>query len=128
MSWLALALALSISLVLTFVFAAALRGELRRRPLELGGAALAFFVVVLLATWAGGVWLAPFGPQVWGISWLSFLLIGVVVALMLAAGAIASPRHAEVGARSELWRVQGSLLFWILVAVLLFSVALAYLS
>ena len=48
------------------------------------GIALAL-VLLLLAVWAGGVWLMPLGPMLWGGHWLSFLLVGFFVVLVLAA-------------------------------------------
>jgi hypothetical protein len=31
------------------------------------------------------VWLTPFGPVWWGISWLPFIFVGIVIALLLTA-------------------------------------------
>ena len=46
-----------------------------------------FFLLLILffATWAGGIWLAPVGPRVWGESWLGFLVIALLVGLLMAA-------------------------------------------
>ncbi len=45
-----------------------------------------FFVLLFLATWAGGLWVLPWRPMMWGgVPWLSFLVVGVLVALLLAA-------------------------------------------
>jgi hypothetical protein len=49
-----------------------------------------FFLVIFLFSWGGGVWITPFGPTGWGVSWLPFVMMGVVVALLLSA---ATPRH-----------------------------------
>lgn len=43
------------------------------------------FLIVLAVTWAGGIWTAPFGPPLWGSYWLPFLIVGFVVALLIAA-------------------------------------------
>lgn len=71
--------ALLTALVLTAVFALVFR---RIGPWRGVGW---FFLIVLLASWAGGAWMRPVGPAWWGVSWLSFLLIGLAVALLLAA-------------------------------------------
>jgi len=46
--------------------------------------AIFFFVVVSLAAWAGGVWITPVGPSLWGVYWLSFFVVGLIFALLLA--------------------------------------------
>jgi hypothetical protein len=74
-----LLLVLFIALILTFVFAVGFRRQ------SWGGGLVIFFLVMFLATWAGGVWVIPFGPIWWGVSWLPFLLVGIVMALLLTA-------------------------------------------
>jgi len=44
-----------------------------------------FFIVVFLSTWAGGIWLYPFGPYLWGITWLPFLLAAFFITVLLIA-------------------------------------------
>lgn len=44
-----------------------------------------FFIILLLATWAGGLWFAPVGPLLWGANWIGFLFAGLAFALLLAA-------------------------------------------
>lgn len=46
---------------------------------------IVFFLVVFLAAWVGGIWIAPFGPTLFGGYWLPFLLAGLFMALVLAA-------------------------------------------
>ena len=55
---------LTVALMVCVVFALITRSGARRTGFGW------FLLLVLLATWAGGVWLRPFGP-VWGdIRWL----------------------------------------------------------
>lgn len=51
-----------------------------------------FFLVIFLFSWGGGVWLTPFGPTGWGVSWMPFLFVGFFVTLLLSA---ATPRAAR---------------------------------
>ena len=44
-----------------------------------------FALVLFLFTWAGGVWVGPFGPTLWGLSWLPFLFFGLLFAFLMAA-------------------------------------------
>lgn len=63
----------------------------RRRGARAGGLWI-FFLVVLLATWAGAVWMRPIGPAVGGVHWLPAIGLGTIVALLMAA---ASPALAR---------------------------------
>jgi hypothetical protein len=48
-----------------------------------------FFVMVVLFTWVGGIWLVPFGPSWGGIGWFPFIFVGFLAVMVLTA---ASPR------------------------------------
>jgi hypothetical protein len=53
---------------------------------------IGLFFVIFLATWAGGLWIQPVGPVMWGVSFTVFIVVGVLVALMVAA-TLPTPRH-----------------------------------
>ncbi len=96
------------------------------------------FLLIFLATWAGGIWLQPFGPVLWGVHWLAFLLIGIIVALVLAVtGAHPGPRGRKetikmlerVEQEKKLEKatyVALGLLFWILFGVLVSAILVRY--
>jgi len=44
----------------------------------------------------GGIWITPFGPLLWGITWLPFLLSGLIVALIFAAAGMPEKRESTV--------------------------------
>ncbi len=48
-----------------------------------------FFLIVFLSSWAAGLWFIPFGPSLYGVYWIPFLIGALVVGLILAA---AGPR------------------------------------
>jgi len=73
------AAALLIALLLTSIFGGVLRKH------RFGSALIFFFVVLLFGTWAGGVWVAPVGPLLWGVAWISFVFVGLFFALLLTA-------------------------------------------
>ena len=72
--------------------------------------------------------MAPFGPSVWNIYWLPFLLIAVLIAILIAAieprrdrtraGVVERERELEMGL---------GVFFWVLVAALVLAVVLRYL-
>ncbi|MBX7138920.1 MAG: hypothetical protein K1X83_13170 [Oligoflexia bacterium] len=41
------------------------------------------FLLILFATWAGGIWITPVGPLLLGVPWLPFAAVGLIVALLL---------------------------------------------
>jgi hypothetical protein len=81
--------ALVMALIFTLIFAVGFR-----RPGPWSSIA-AFFVVIFLATWAGGLWISPAGPVFLGIYWLPILLTALLVALLLAAVPPRRPRHVQ---------------------------------
>ena len=82
--------ALIVALILSGLFAMATRRGGRRTGL------IWIFLLIFFATWAGGVWLRPFGPTLWGVHWLSFLIIGIIVSLVLA---VLTPQRGPRGRR-----------------------------
>jgi hypothetical protein len=88
---------------------------------------------VFLLTWAGGTWLVPFGPTLFEVTWLPFLVAGIFITIILAATVPNAPPQPttveevreEQAAESALGGL--TIFFWV---TLLFSIAaiiLAYL-
>jgi hypothetical protein len=73
-----------VALILSLIF---VRGFRRAGP---WASFLAFFIIVFLASWAGGLWLRPLGTALWGVYWLPFLMVGLIFALVIAAASIPS--------------------------------------
>ena len=61
-----------------------------------------FFLIVLLTSWAGGVWVEPYGPAVRGVYWVPYLFFGVMLALLLAAVMPYEKPKSQDEARQEL--------------------------
>ena len=79
--------ALLIGILLTLIFTFGFR---RRGPWS---SIMLFFLVVFLGTWTAGIWIPPIGPPLWGVFWLSPLMAGLILALLLAAAFPAIPRR-----------------------------------
>ncbi|HEU4522490.1 MAG TPA: hypothetical protein VFT12_10830, partial [Thermoanaerobaculia bacterium] len=79
-----------LALVFAAAFAAILVGDLGWGR-TIAGARWAIplfaFSVLLIAIWAGGLWMRPFGPMAFGVPWLPFLVIGLSVVLLIATAA-----------------------------------------
>jgi hypothetical protein len=62
-------ISLVVALVLCVIVALVTRKKVRRTGF------VWFFLFVLMATWAGGVWIRTFGPTLSDIRWLQFLVV-----------------------------------------------------
>lgn len=94
-----------------------------------------FFLILLLGTWAGGLWIAPMGPPLFGVSWLSYLIVGLFFALLIMAllppiegppPATTARAAAEMEAEAEAF-VALNMFFWIVLVGLLIAVVTGYL-
>jgi hypothetical protein len=121
--------ALVFALIIAGIFAAAFGS---RGPWE---SFLLFFIVLLLFTWAGGVWVTPFGPVLFGGYWLPFLIVAIVVALLLAAAVPPEDRRedrlietAEPVRPPEETATLATVgfFFWLFIFVLIVAIVIAY--
>jgi hypothetical protein len=113
--------ALIVGLLVTAVFAAGFR---RRGPWN---SIIWFFLVVFLAAWAGGLWMQPYGPTLWGLSWLPMLMLALLFGLLLAATTPPPRRRTAPLPKTELREEEVSTVaigtfFWILIVVLALSI------
>jgi hypothetical protein len=132
MYWFELLIALLISVSVAVLFVPLLGW---RRPGGDEGALMAFlffFFLIFLAALAGGMWIRPVGPTAWGVSWLGYLMVALVVALLLAAVSPPKPRRERglggsrtAGGEATMPAGLGTF-FWILMLLLLFVTAAAY--
>jgi hypothetical protein len=125
-------ISLVIAVIVTGVFLFLVRKTGRRTGL------LWLFLLVFLAVWAGGVWVRPFGPTLWGIHWVSFLLIGLLVILFLVIFTPKRPPRGRHETLDMLDRIQDeknmeelawitlSVFFWILLFGLVIAIVLRY--
>jgi Ca2+/Na+ antiporter len=123
---------LVVALVLCVIVALVTRKKVRRTGF------VWFFLFVLVATWAGGVWIRPFGPALSDVRWLQFLVVGLMVVLMFALFAPLKPprgRHdtidqlEEIARQKELTQVTYitlGILFWIVFVILIIAVIARY--
>ena len=125
-------ISLVVALVLCVIFALVTRSKARRTGF------VWFFLFVLVATWAGGVWIRPFGPTLSDVRWLQFLVVGLLVVLMFALFAPLKPprgRHEtldqleEIAKQKELTKVTYTTLgivFWVIFIILIIAIIARY--
>jgi len=106
----------------------------RRGPGPLAGL-LFFFVLLFFAIWAGGLWMAPLGPPVWGAPWLSFLLVALFLFFLFAALTPAAPRPPRRDIKTGkpimeeadvLASVVMGVFFWLAVIMLIVAIVFGY--
>ena len=123
---------ISVALLVCVIFALVTQSTVRRTGFGW------FFLFVLLATWAGGIWLRPFWPA-WGdIRWLQFLIAGLLVILLFA---LFAPFKAPRGRHETLNQLQGmarekevqkvtyvtlGIVFWVVLVILIVAIAIRY--
>ena len=84
------------SLVFGFIFALILFLTSESRSVS---GFMIYFAVLFLLIWAGGIWIRPAGPYLWGVPVFSFMIVGFVVTLFLL---IAAPgRRTRTFSREE---------------------------
>jgi hypothetical protein len=85
-------------------------------------AALAiFFLILFLAGIAGNYWIVPFGPQLWGVSWLPILFIVIIVTLLLESPSPNRRRTMNPDIETSPFEAV-SLLMWILFLFLIIAI------
>ncbi|MDD2239981.1 MAG: hypothetical protein PHI93_04895 [Kiritimatiellae bacterium] len=128
-------------LAFVFLFALVLAGILGwgagwRHPAShnaVGTSVWFLFLVLMFVMWAGSAWLPPWGPLWRGTAWLSILVIGLLVSLLMLAIATPVRRHGklrEATKQTEDAVVVGTafgLFFWILMIGLLTAIVVRYL-
>lgn len=121
--------------IIAFILAGFLGAIFRVQPPGARGywsSMLFLFIILFLGSWAGGVWISPFGPVAWGIFWLPFLFVGLLIALLLVVlMPYRRPRTAEE-AQEQAELAAGapgviSVAFWILMVALLLAIIAHYL-
>lgn len=125
---------LAVALLLFVIFTLVTRSRIRRAGFVWP------FLFVLMATWAGGVWIRPFGPVLAHIRWLQFLVVGLLAVLLAALFApLKTPRnrHETLEQLEELPRqrqleemsnIALVIVFWIILCVLIWAVIANYLK
>lgn len=121
-------LALAVAILLSFVLVYPLR---RRGPGPFEGL-IFFFLILFLAAWAGGVWVRPIGPTAWNVSWVGFLLVGLIIALILASAfpsrrpIVNPPADTTTETEAEVAVVTLGVFFFILLFAMLAAIILHY--
>ena len=127
------------SILLALVFALLLSFGFRRRGPGPYGGFVFLFIIIFMFTWAIGSLLAPLGPLYFGVSWLGYFLVAVMVMLLLGAliprdrpgPRIISKSEVDERARQEKYptatQISVGIFFWLMIFGLLVIVLSEYL-
>ena len=130
-----------IDLLLVFIFALVLSSILGwgvgwRHPSRSDGTGVSIFflfIILFFAMWAGGVWMVPHGPLIYGRPWLSLLIIGIFISLILLAVAAPGRRRPRTPEQAEQDAVENvtavtvfGIFFWILIIGFLIAAIVSY--
>lgn len=118
-------IALIIAIFFTIVLAVS--GQKHRSWVKI----LAIFLIILLTSWAGGVWITPVGPTFSGIYWISYFIIALILALIME---VVSTLHAapskidkkENQKKEESLEILLSISFFILLIVIIIIIIAGY--
>lgn len=88
------------------------------------------FITIFLASWAGYLWISPFGPMVMGVSVMPIFVVGLIFAFILAAVTVPTRkvvRNMEIREDvSSDTRAAISIFFWIVLILLVVAVITGY--
>lgn len=130
--WKEFILAFLIAAVLTAVFVLIARKLHRRNGFTW------FFLIVLTATWAGGVWLQPIGPLYADVYWMPFLAAGLIMAVFASILQLRRPprgrqetldkldQQARAKKMQEATYITLRALFWVVFILFLAGIVLRY--
>jgi hypothetical protein len=76
---------------------------------------LVLFLVLFFAGYAAQLWIVPFGPVMWGVSWLPVLFVVLIFALLFSA----PPAHRRAGGDEDMNATAViSIFIWLLLLIL----------
>jgi hypothetical protein len=122
---------LFVAFVVATVLVMVLGAGVRRLPV--GTVLLGMFAILFLATWAGGIWLAPSSSRPVLPYVVPFIVVGLAMALLITAFIPRYPprTRGEALRRRDINREFSSFIngfFWLLMVILVASIVLRYLS
>jgi len=71
------------SLAFSLIFSLLLTYGFKRKGPGPGNGLLFFLVIIFMFSWSIGAWLAPFGPVHWGVPWLGYLVLTLLIMLLI---------------------------------------------
>ena len=109
--------AIIIAILITLIFSPYKKGEL--------GSLLIFFFVLFLSALAAQFWIVPFGPVLWGVTWLPIVFIVFIFALLFSTPPPTAKLKAELSPGEVATSANAvSIFVWLLFSLLLLAIVL----
>jgi len=98
------------------------------------------FLLIWVATWAGGVWLRPIRPTVGGSDWYQFLIAGLIFVGLIALFIPSRPPHGRIETLEKLVEMRRGrvieqatyitlgVLFWLILIIFIAAILIRYLT
>lgn len=127
-SYNAIIAALAVAFLLTILFSVLLRNK---GP---WGGLWVVFIIIFLASWAANLWISPIGPQVAGVSFVPLIIVGLIIAVILAAVSRPVTRNKSPKIEAEQQEppkeavnaVTVGVFYWVLLVILIFTIIGGY--
>jgi hypothetical protein len=84
------------------------------------------FVLIFLATWSGQLWISPAGAVAGGVALIPLLVMGLIFFFFLLVVIPAVPKIKKDGEVENGPLIAVGIFFWILIVLLIFSIAMGY--
>ncbi|MGZ3900630.1 MAG: hypothetical protein ACXVNM_04385 [Bacteroidia bacterium] len=88
------------------------------------------FITIFLASWAGYLWINPFGPMVMGVSIMPIFVVGLIFAFILAAVTVPKRRVVkDLEIKEDIpsdTKVAIGIFFWIVLILLVVAIVTGY--
>jgi hypothetical protein len=108
---------LILNAIVSLLFAGLLAGVVGRPAVQNRRLGLIFyFILLFVANWAGALWIAPFGPMIYGASILPIVLVAVGASLLIGVSAL-TPYERDACATPVGFSVFG-VYFWLTLVIL----------
>lgn len=114
-------------IIITFFIGSIFYYGLRRRGPW--GSLWSFLLILFLGIWIAAIWIEPVGPLWYDAAWLDFFVVGLILALLLAAATPYTPggrrNRSDVVGEGDMKEEEGTsavavgIFFWILMLLLL---------
>ena len=120
--------ALAVAFILTILFSVLLKNK---GP---WGGLWVVFIIIFLASWAGHLWISPIGPLVGNVSIVPIVIVGIIIAVILAAVSRPTIRNKPPKIEAE-WQeppkeavnaVTVGVFYWVLLVILIFTIIGGY--
>jgi small-conductance mechanosensitive channel len=86
-----------------------------------------FFILIFLAIWSGQLWITPAGPVTGGIAWIPLIVIAIFFTMIAIALLPAATIKKTKDNEDEVEEEALGLVFWIILIILILSIATSYL-